>query len=245
MELSDKSVLITGGGSGIGLAIAQRLAAAGARVAISGRRTSQLEAAQAETARKSNVELLAHPVDVADRQSVATLFEWAARELGHIDILVCSAGVNIPNRSMAAMQPEDWDRILSINATGAYNCMHAVLSAMRSRGDGLIVNVSSISGKRALNLGGVAYCASKFAQTALGTAVGQEVGGEGIRITNIYPGEVDTPILANRPTPVSAEHRAQILQPEDIAAAVWMVATLPPRAHVPELVIKPTQQGYC
>ena len=78
----------------------------------------------------------------------------------------------------------------------------------------------------------------------LGTAVSLEEAKNGIRVTNIYPGEVDTPILDERPTPVTAEHRARILQPEDIAAAVLMVAELPPRAHVPELVIKPTLQEF-
>ena len=80
--------------------------------------------------------------------------------------------------------------------------------------------------------------------TALGTAAALEEGKNGIRVTNIYPGEVDTPILKNRPTPVSDEHRARILQPDDVAAAVMMIALLPPRAHVQELVIKPTWQEY-
>ena len=80
--------------------------------------------------------------------------------------------------------------------------------------------------------------------SALGMTVGAEEKDHGIRVTNIYPGEVDTPILENRPTPVSDEHRATILQSEDIAAAARMVANLPARAHIPELIIKPTTQLY-
>ena len=80
--------------------------------------------------------------------------------------------------------------------------------------------------------------------TALGTSVGNEVADEGIRITNIYPGEVNTPILENRPAPVSEERKATMLLPEDVAAVVTTIATLHPRAHVPELVIKPLVQGY-
>ncbi len=118
------------------------------------------------------------------------------------------------------MPPEDWDRVMQINATGAYRCMHRVLPHMRRQRDGLIINISSIAGKRAIELGGVAYCASKFAMTALGTSVSNEVRDEGVRITNVYPGEVNTPILENRPTPVSDEHKASILDPEDIAALV-------------------------
>ncbi len=133
---------------------------------------------------------------------------------------------------------------MNINATGVYNCMHAVLPQMRNRRDGLIVNISSVAGKRSSALGGVAYCALKFAVSALSTAVALEVGSLGIRITNVCPGEVETPILASRPVPPTAEHRAKMLQPEDVGAAVLMVACLPPRAHIAELIIKPAWQEY-
>ena len=93
-------------------------------------------------------------------------------------------------------------------------------------------------------LGGTAYSASKFGMTALGTCAALEDGEHGVRVTNIYPGEVETPILEHRPNPVSAEHRARILQPEDVSAAVLMVACLPPRAHVSDLVVKPTTQAF-
>jgi len=119
-----------------------------------------------------------------------------------------------------------------------------VLPGMRERQDGLIINISSTSGLRSAPLGGVGYNASKFAMSALGTAVGEEERGNGIRVTNIYPGEVETPILLNRPTPVSDEHRARILQPEDVAAAVLMVLQLPRRARVADLTILPTTQSF-
>ncbi len=80
--------------------------------------------------------------------------------------------------------------------------------------------------------------------TALGACVAEEERENGIRISNVFPGEVNTPILDQRPVPPSDEHRATILQPEDIASAVLMLAKLPPRAHVPELVIKPSGQSY-
>ncbi len=243
MNLQGKTALITGGGTGIGWAIAAAYADAGAKVAIAGRRMEKLT--EAINARGSgDKSIICHTVDVADRQSVAQLVKWASDELGRIDILVNSAGTNIPNRSMAEMDPDDWDRLLAINATGAYNCLHAVLPQMRARKDGLIINISSIAGRRAAALGGVAYCASKFAMGALGTAVGNELAAEGIRVTNIFPGEVDTPILENRPTPVTAEHRARILQAEDFANLSVAIAALPPRANVPEIIVKPTLQSY-
>ena len=239
MTLNGKTALITGGGTGIGLGAAQALAAAGCRVAIAGRREEVLKAA-AETCGASY-----HAVDVADQASVAALFAWVRETLGAIDMLVNSAGLNIRTRSMAEMTPDQWELVMRVNAYGAYYCMHQVLPEMRERGDGLIINISSIAGKRALELGGIAYCASKFAMTALGTAVGNEVARDGVRVTNIYPGEVNTPILENRPAPVSDERKAAMLQPEDVGQMVAAIAALPPRAHVAEMVIKPRVQEYC
>ncbi|MGY8768336.1 MAG: SDR family oxidoreductase [Pirellulales bacterium] len=240
MSLRGKSALIVGGGTGIGLAIAEGLAAAGATVGIAGRRFEVLE----QAAEASSAEIHCHSVDVSDRESVTALIQWADKTLGKIDILVNAAGINIKQRSMAEMKPEEWDKVMQINATGGYNLMYNVLPQMRERKDGVIINISSISGKRAYSLGGIAYCASKFAMTALGTAAGNEEAVNGIRITNVYPGEVETPILDQRPNPVSAEHRARILQPEDFRELIVSICNLPARAHVPELILKPTLQEY-
>lgn len=242
MKLAGKTAVVTGGGSGIGAAIALALAGEGARVVIAGRDLDKLRKVAAQYKGQPTIEVQA--ADVADRANVNRLFASVAERVGPIHILVNAAGVNIKNRMMGEMSPEQWDQILAINATGTYNCLHAVLPQMRQRRDGLIINISSTAGKRAWKLGGVAYAASKFAVGALSTAVANEEGANGIRVTTICPGEVDTPILENRPTPVTAEHRARILQPEDIAAAVLMIAQLPPRAHVAEIVIKPTVQEY-
>lgn len=235
-----KTALIAGGGSGIGAAIAVAFAEAGYKVAISGRRAAVLD----EVAGSTEHEILCRTADVADRDSVTSLFAWAEDALGTIDVFVNSAGINIPNRSMDTLSPEDWDKVIQVNATGAYNCMHAVLPAMREKKDGVIINICSVAGLRTSPLGGVVYNASKFAMDALGRSVGEEERENGIRVTTIYPGEVETPILDKRPNPVSAEHRARILQPEDLAAAALMVAQLPKRARVPELVMIPTSQSF-
>src|SRR5205823_13732413 len=132
---------------------------------------------------------LFHACDVADRIHVEKLFTWAGKQLGQIDILVNAAGVNLKNRLMSNMTPPDWDRVLAINATGVYNAMYCVLPQMRERCDGLIVNISSISGKRAAAIGGVAYNASKFAVAALSTSVANEEAPNNVRITTIFPGE--------------------------------------------------------
>jgi NADP-dependent 3-hydroxy acid dehydrogenase YdfG len=236
--LAGKSAVVVGGGTGIGQAIARGLAQAGVRVAIGGRRESAL----AETAQGTN--MLMHAIDVACRDSTNAFFQWATDQLGQIDMLINAAGVNIKKRSMADMSPEQWDQVVAINATGAYNCMHAVLPAMRARREGTIINVSSIAGKRAIALGGIAYSASKFAMTALGTCVANEVAPDGVRVTNLYPGEVNTPLLEQRPAPVDEAHKQRILQPEHVAELVLAILALPPAVHVPEVVIKPLSQGW-
>lgn len=240
--LEGKTALVTGGGTGIGSGIAFALAHLGCRVAIAGRRREPLEDVARRFAHDPGI--LVHTVDVAQRASVEKLVDWATQQMGKIDILVNNAGTNVAKRKLADLSPEDWDLMMSVNATGAFHCIQLVLPQMRERKDGLIVNVSSVAGKRASLLGGVGYSASKFAITALGQTAALEEAKNGIRVTNVYPGEVATPILERRPVPVSEEAKARMLQPEDLGAAVAMIAMLPPRAHVAELVIKPTTQDY-
>ncbi len=241
-KLDGKIALVTGGGSGIGLETARAFVAEGATVAIAGRNWDKLRAAAAEL--DAGERVLAHPADVADKFQVTALADAVTRRFGRIDILVNNAGANVKNRAIKDMDVETWDRQIAANLDSAFYCTFAVLPQMRARKDGLIVNISSIAGKRASPLGGVAYAAAKFGMSALGICLGVEEKDNGIRVTNIYPGEVDTPILVNRPAPLSAEHLSRILRPEDVAAAVLFVCTLPPRAHVPELVITPTSQAY-
>jgi NADP-dependent 3-hydroxy acid dehydrogenase YdfG len=238
MTLAGKTAVVVGGGTGMGRAIARALAAAGAQVVIGGRREEVLRDAAAGTA------IQWHIVDVAERSQVDSFFAWAEKTLGHIDIMINAAGINIKDRSMQAMRPEQWDRLIGINATGAYNCLHAVLPGMKARRSGTIINVSSIAGKRAIALGGIAYSASKFAMTAMSTCVANEVAEDGIRITNLYPGEVNTPLLEERPVPVSAEHRQRILQPEDVSGLVLAIVSLPANVHVPEVIVKPLCQQW-
>jgi NAD(P)-dependent dehydrogenase (short-subunit alcohol dehydrogenase family) len=241
-KLTGKSALVTGGGSGIGLESARALLAEGANVAVAGRDAEKLRRAAAGLNVGDRV--LAHAADVTDKAQVAALVDAVTRRFGRIDILVNNAGANVKNRAVKDLNLDTWDQQVAVNLNSAFYCTFAVLPQMRARKEGVIVNVVSISGKRANPLGGVAYNAAKFGMSALGITLGVEEKDNGIRVTNVYPGEVDTPILVNRPVPVTDEHRARILLPEDVAAAVAFVCTLPPRAHVPELVITPITQPY-
>ncbi|MHB8899387.1 MAG: SDR family oxidoreductase [Thermoguttaceae bacterium] len=242
MDIRGKRVLVTGGGSGIGLGIALAFAREGCRVAISGRNEKKLQSAAGQF--QGEPPILVRACDVADRDDVKALFDWVGEHLGGVDILVNSAGVNTARRRFDVLDPADWDRLVSINATGAFNTMYCAVPSMRQQGGGLIVNISSIAGKRSSELAGSAYCASKFAMTALGSAVALEERDNNIHITNVYPGEVNTPILAERPVPSPPERVAKMLMPEDIASMVVALARLHPRAVVNELVITPLYQGY-
>lgn len=236
-ELAGKIVLVTGGGSGIGRAIAEAFAVEGCNVAIAGRTQATLqEAAESVSAAHP---ITTHVCDVGNRNAVDELFRSLAAGAGSPDVLINSAGINVSNRMMSNLDPADFDRVMNINVTGTFNCMHAALPSMREKKSGLIINVISVAGKRSMLLAGLPYCVSKHAQSALGTYVALEDAQHGIKVTNIYPGESNTPIVDKRPTPPPAEKRAAMLQPEDVAACAISVAKLPPRAVVPELVVSP------
>ncbi len=235
--LKDKTVLVVGGGSGIGLGIGVAFAREGCRVVLAARTAASLAAAKKIPG--VGATLLTKTCDAANRAQVAELVAWTTTHAGPIDVLVYCAGVNVPKRTFAEVTPEDFDRVMTINATGAFNAIHAVLPGMRTRKTGLILNVVSLGGLRTLQLAGLPYTASKFAQSAIGTFANLEALPDGVRVTNLYPGETETPILDQRPVPPSAEQRARMLQPEDVAAMAVAVAKLPARATVPELVITP------
>jgi NADP-dependent 3-hydroxy acid dehydrogenase YdfG len=241
-KLSNKTALITGGGSGIGLAAAQLFLDEGARVVIAGR--DQAKLAAAAKACDGGPRLISRAADVGNGEQVEKLVKEATAAFGRIDILVNNAGINIKTRAFRNLTPQAWDDLIRINLTGTFNCMHAVFPQMLERKDGVIINISSISGRRAWPVSGSGYCASKFGMTALGICLGAEEKDSGIRVSTIFPGEVDTPIMKNRPTPMTEEHRSRILKSEDVAQAILFVATLPPHVSVPELVMTPTSSGY-
>lgn len=242
--LCGATALVTGGGSGIGLGVAAALSRAGSRVVITGRDSAKLARAAAEIKTTAGGEIFPYACDVADREAVGRLVTWTEAEVGPPAIVVNSAGINVVRRSMAELAPADFDRLIAVNLTGLFNVLHAVLPGMRARRDGLVVSIASIAGKRALPLAGPGYCASKFGAAGLADAARLAELPNGIRITTIHPGEVDTPILDQRPEPVPVERRRVMVHPEDIAACVLMLAKLPRHVIVPELVITPTYQAF-
>jgi NADP-dependent 3-hydroxy acid dehydrogenase YdfG len=233
-----KIAIVTGAGTGIGQGIALAFAKAGFNLVLAGRRIETLE----ETAQKiklTSAQVHLTATDVSDRTSVQNLAQKTIDIFGRIDILVNNAGINTKKRNLDDISDEDWDRVININLTGAFNAFRAVRYQMKKQNDGLIINIASMAGKHAGTVGGAAYSASKFGMAALTQSINAEFRDNGIRACCIYPGEVDTPILDHRPNPVSAEKRAAALLPEDVAAAALMVAQLPNRAIVEEITIFP------
>jgi NADP-dependent 3-hydroxy acid dehydrogenase YdfG len=233
-----KVAWITGGGSGIGLAGGLELAKAGVHVIISGRSADTLKRAERQIQAAGSGEAI--PLDVSSKEDVARV----AAKIGRVDILVNSAGINSPRRNFHNVSLESWDEIVAINLSGMFYCVHAVLPGMRSRRDGLIINLSSWAGRYASTLTGPGYNATKHAVVALTESINMEECGNGIRATSVLPGEVATPILEKRPVPPTPEVRAKMLQADDLGKTILFLASLPPRACVNEIIISPTWNRF-
>ncbi len=243
---SSRGVVITGGGSGIGLAAAKKFLEAGDRVVISGRGGPRLKAAVETLSmiQESKGRIWAVQADLATQNGAEALASQAISHLGTIDILVNNAGLNLKERSVAELSTERWRAVLGGNLDSAFLTTQAFLPSFRVQKEGLIVYINSIAGIRGNPLGGAAYVAAKFALRGWAVALAAEEKANGLRVTTIFPGEVNTPILEARPNPVSEEHKIAILQPEDVASAIYFVGSLPKRALIPELIISPSHYTY-
>ena len=185
------TAVVTGGASGIGLAVAKRIAAEGGRVTIWDQDPARLKAAVAEIGAKA---ARADQVDVTDPGAVERATLAAAGEMGHIDILVCSAGVAGQNAYVIDYPIDEWKRVFDINVNGLFYCNRFVARLMKERGYGRIVNVASIAGKEG-NPRASAYSASKAAVIGLTKSLGKELAKDGVSVNTITPATIDTPIL--------------------------------------------------
>jgi len=237
-NLKNKVVWITGGGSGIGLAAGTQMARAGAKVILSGRSDKTLK----EAVKQAKAEALV--CDVGDKAQVARTAAEIEKRHGRVDVLVTSAGINLPKRNFRDVPNEGWDEIVRINLSGMFYCIQSVLPGMRRRKDGVIINVSSWFGRYANALGGPGYGATKRAVLALTEQLNIEECTNGIRATSVLPGEAATPILEKRPVPPAPEVRARMLQPEDLGRTIAFIAALPPRVCVNEIIVSPTWNRF-
>ena len=241
MSLVGKVAWVTGGGSGIGLAGAVELARAGCRVVISGREESKLAEAIADATRRGAPQgaISGEALDVAEKAGVTRVAHKIQSELGSVDILVNSAGVNFPKRFWTETDADTFEKVVAINLNGATFCTLAVLKGMQARREGTVINIASFAGWHFSYLTGPAYIASKAGMMALSHSFNIEECVNGLRATAICPGEVATPILKKRPIEPSAAEKARMLQEDDLGKTILFVAQMPPHVCINELVITP------
>jgi 3-oxoacyl-[acyl-carrier protein] reductase len=190
--LRGKVAVVTGGSRGIGLAIAQALAAEGVKVAITGLSQARLASAQQtlEAAAGGRSEIEAQRADVRRYAEVEQSIGAAVSRFGGLDILVNNAGVGIFTE-VSEMTPDQWAQVVETNLTGVFNACHAAVPHLRRRGGGVIINISSLAGRNPF-AGAAAYCASKAGLNAFSEALMQEVRYDGIRVSSVMPGSVAT-----------------------------------------------------
>lgn len=240
-QSSTPVAVVTGAGSGVGRATALKFAAEGWRVAVTGRRAETLAATIALAPKAQRKQLVAWPCDLGDAAAIAAFARDVLARFGRIDVLVNAAGQNIPRRALGELSRADYAAVMDANINGVLYLVQAFLPAMRQQGAGTIVNVGSEAGKQASAKSGAAYVVSKFGLTGLTQTINAEERPHGIRACCVFPGDIDTALLNKRPAPPSAEARARMMQPEDIAACVWFAASLPARATVEEILVRPSR----
>ena len=235
-KLNDMVAIIGGASTGMGAATARLFAQEGAAVVVAARSSEKLHTLVDEITQDGGT-ALAMPTDANDRAAVAALAERTREEFGKIDVLVNSVGTNIKNRAFTEMGPADWDMMIAHNLTVAYNLVDAVLPTMRAQGAGTIIHYSSDAVQKPNVVSGIAYQAAKHGVRGLAHGTMMEERERGIRVSVVFPGPCETPLLEKRPEPPPPEAFAKMLQPEDVAEAALFIASLPPRAFVPELVL--------
>ncbi len=236
---------VTGAGSGIGQAGAVALARAGAKLVLSGRRSEALEETAGLIRAAGGGEAVVAPADMSRADEVERACEQVRSAHGRCDILVNSAGLNVPKRSWKEVETAGIDAVVGADLNGPFYSSRAVLPMMRAQGGGLIIQISSWAGRYVSKLTGPAYAAAKHGLVALSESINQEECGHGVRSCCICPGEVATPILDKRPVPVTAADKAKMLQADDLAETILFVARLPASVCINEILMSPTwNRGY-
>ena len=233
--LNDKVAVVTGGGRGIGAAIAHRLAELGASVAVAGRSSKPLQQTAAKI-RSAGGHAEPLTCDVSRWESVQTLAGQVKSKLGRVDILVNNAGMGGFSSPLHEMDLNSWDEIMNTNLRGVFYCIKAFAPLLIATGRGDIVNISSLAGKNALP-NGAAYSASKWGLNGLSYSVAEELRKYKIRVSVVCPGSTNTDL-----SPHEGKDSSKMLQPEDVAQCVALIVSQPARAFTSEILLRPTQK---
>src|SRR2546421_1052514 len=233
-----KFAVVTGASSGLGQAIAIKLARHGYNGGGVPRRREALKK-PVELANPADSRITPFACDVSDPAAVEKMAAEVLQQFGTVHALVNSAGINTPDRSFANLSLETFRQVIEINEVGTFLCIQAFLPTMRKQQSGTIVNISSDSAIQPSMKAGAAYVASKMAVRGMTLSLNAEERVNGIRACAIYPGDIDTPLLERRPTPPTADARKKMLAPDDVAECVLLAITLPNRAVIEELLIRP------
>lgn len=239
VHLTGKVVVIIGASSGMGRATALAAAAAGASLVIGARNAAALDQLSVQI-QQTGGSAMAIPTDATQATDVDHLIAATLEKLGRIDVLINCVGINIPRRTIAELTDESWSMMMEINLRSAFHLTQAVIPVFRRQQEGLLIHIASSAAKKP-DRSGIAYQAGKAGVAALAHAAMEEERENGIRVSVIYPGMTDTPLVYKRPAPPTPELLAKALQPEDVATACLFVMSLPSRAHVPELVLYPSR----
>jgi 3-oxoacyl-[acyl-carrier protein] reductase len=228
--LSGKIAIVTGGTRGIGRAIAERLLAEGAAVAICGMSQSGVDQAAAELARAGG-RIIGEVADVSSLDAVRRFFQNVDQRLGTVDFLINNAGIGIYKR-VVDLTPEEWHRMINLNLSGVYYCSHEALPRMIGRG-GYIINIGSLAGRNPFS-GGAGYNASKFGLNGFSEAMMLDHRYDNVRVSCIMPGSVATEFGSSGP----ADWK---IAPEDIAEVVMTLLRTPPRTLISAVEMRPSK----
>ena len=235
-SLDGKVALITGGGTGIGRATAELLAERGAQIVVVGRRQEPLDEVVAAIGPAAS----ARTTDMTDADAVEQLAAAVLNQHERVDILINNAGFSSRSRSPRYFTAKEFQSVMAVNALGPMILTRELLPTMTAQGGGDVVVVNSLAALNPSVLGGVAYSAAKAAARAFMQVLVNEVRGDGIRCTSVFPGEVDTPILDQRPLSPDSSARATMMKPEDVAEVIVLALSLPRRATILEVSLRPS-----
>jgi NAD(P)-dependent dehydrogenase (short-subunit alcohol dehydrogenase family) len=235
VDLAGRTAIVTGSSKGIGYAIAEALARANANVVVSARKPAEVTEAARKLERVGSGTILGIPADVGKLDDVKRLVGETVERLGGLDVLVNNAGVGW-FAPVDEIDPADWDRLIATNLSGVFYCCHAAIPHLRKSRDAWIINIASLAGKNPM-AGGSAYNASKFGLVGFSEAMMLDVRQQGIRVSYVMPGSVETHFNHNEPSAAGAWK----IQPEDIGQVVMDLLALPANALVSRVEMRPTR----